>query len=457
MPAALCDVGPAVASASPAPRRRKFLFAGAAVVGATAMAMSPVTPTPTATPVAIQEHAVELTAVVGPIAQLQESFDATLTNLSGLRNNLLGTAAPAGESIIANTPAVLGELVEAAASDALNPVRTVTALGSVVRRYAAIAQGAVPASNEALATAFGDLPNIVRNTLGYLREGQFVEAFSEVNIYVLVALLERPFVPLVPLLALPGDLAAAAGAPIVGNVLDAVFSRRDGVNGVTRAVLAPAITAVLQGAVVLDEVRAAYETGDTATAARGLASLPGYVANAFVNGFVPPFPSRSTFPGLLSDGGPLDFALVDVPRVIAAGLTAPTTPPAPSAQTAVLSVETAAPATSARQSASVESIESAAPAETAEVAVRPSIQGTARSAARAEALVAVKDADAGRTGSRGSQSGAAGTSAAESGSASAAQTGSASRGGSGAKASEAGSDSGSASGGTSRTGSSDSE
>jgi hypothetical protein len=310
-------------AASSTSRRNKFLVAGAAVVGAGAMAVTPVTVTPTLPD--IQVRAVELSAIVDPITQFEQSVDATLNNLNALGTNLSTTSVTALSQILQGSPALLGDFVEAFASGAINPLGTFNALAGVFETYGPLFETGGAASSAAMQTAFENLPTVLQNTFNYLQNGEFVEAFSEVNIWFLVQFLERPFVPLIPSLGLPGDLADALGADTAGNVLDALFTR-GGINGITKAVLAPALTAILQGAVILDEVRAAYDDGDTAAALTGLATLPVAVTNAFVNGFVPPFPTRSTWPGVLSDGGPIDYFFVDLPRIIGAALTpAPTT------------------------------------------------------------------------------------------------------------------------------------
>lgn len=310
-------------AAHSAPRRNKFLAAGAAVVGAGAIAVTPVTVTPTLPD--IEVRAVELSAVVDPITQFERSIAATLANLELLGTNLSTVTVPALGNILQGYPALLGDFVEVGASGVLNPFGTLATLQGVFDTYGPIIESGSAASNAALLTALENIPTIIENTLGYLQTGQFVEAFSEVNIWFLVQLLERPFVPLVPTLGLPADLADALGADTAGNVLDALFTR-GGINGITKAALSPVLTATLQGAVILDEVRAAYEAGDTATALTGLASLPVYVTNAFFNGFVPPFPTRSTWPGVFSDGGPIDYFAVDLPRIIGNALKpAPTT------------------------------------------------------------------------------------------------------------------------------------
>ncbi|KUI38321.1 hypothetical protein [Mycobacterium sp. GA-2829] len=300
-------------TANSASRSKKFLAAGVAVVGAGAVAVSPVTVTPTLPD--IQVRAVELSAVVDPFTQLAASFEATVENLELWTTNLSNVTLPALQQILVGYPELLGDFVQVGASGVVDPLGTFAAIRGVFDTYAPIIESGNAAATAALQTAFENLPTVIDNTLNYLRNGEFVEAFSEVNIWFLVQLLERPFVPLVPTLGIPGDIADALGAETAGNVLDALFTR-GGINGITKALLAPALTAVLQGAVVLDEVRAAYDDGDTAAALTGLATLPLAVANAFVNGFVPPFTTRSNWPGIFGDGGPVDYFTVDLPRIL---------------------------------------------------------------------------------------------------------------------------------------------
>ncbi|MBB2771452.1 MULTISPECIES: hypothetical protein [Mycolicibacterium] len=356
-------------SAHSMPRRNKFLAAGAAVVGAGAMAVTPVTVTPTLPD--IQVRAVELSAVVDPFTQFGNSIEATLANLELLGTNLSTVTLPALGQILQSSPELATELLETFASTAADPTGTLTALKGVVDQYGPIIGSGSAASNTALQTALENLPTILQNTVNYLQNGEFVEAFSEVNIWFLVQFLERPFVPLIPTLGIPGDIADALGAEKAGDVLDALFTR-GGINGITKAVLAPALTAVLQSAVILDEVRAAYEDGDTATALTGLASLPVYVTNAFFNGFVPPFPTRSTFPGVFSDGGPVDYFAVDLPRIIGNALK-PATPAlakvastevAPAGETVTLDIgaDAKTPAAGAEGTDKAVAIEAGAPA-----------------------------------------------------------------------------------------------
>ena len=103
------------------------------------------------------------------------------------------------------------------------------------------------------------------------------------------------------------------------------MSPEDGVEGVAKALLVAPITAALQAAEVLDDVRAAFTAGNTQAALAGLASLPILVGSAFINGFTPAFSNNEPWPGLFGNGGPFDFFIVDLPRVVAAGLTAPVT------------------------------------------------------------------------------------------------------------------------------------
>jgi hypothetical protein len=199
-----------------------------------------------------------------------------------------------------------------------------------------------------------------------------------------VRLIERPGNPLVPIFSIPGDIAAALpGGQIVANVLDSLLTR--GVfSGLTRALFVAPITATLQVAEILDAVRASVVVGDFGTALSELINMPIKVANAFVNGYVPNFPTRSLFQGLLSPNGPLDYFLNDLPNAIFTALNASVAPPvAPTITTAALT--TTSPTDIPAASASLISIEAPAAdaGETAPVAADTTETETADSGATA--------------------------------------------------------------------------
>lgn len=326
MQQALCadmDVDiPSARSSSPS-RSAKFVVAGIAAATAGVLAINPVTPTPAPLAAEIQQRAVELNAVVNPLVTLQETLTKTLTNL-----NLLGTGIPAASTSLLQglgNPAIYAEFAELITANATNPQALLSVLQSFpIGRIT----DALASSTAILNTNLQNFPTILQNTLGYLQTGQFVEAFSEVNIYLLVQLLERPGGPLFPIFSIPGDtLAAIPGGGVLANLADAVFTRGIA-TGLTRALLVAPITATLFVAETLDHVQASFKAGDVEGALSELLSAPLGFVDAFLNGYVPDFPSRSPFAGLLSPNGFFDYFLVDVPNAIATALNAaPQAPP----------------------------------------------------------------------------------------------------------------------------------
>lgn len=324
MPLALQADSSAVAysPSRPATRRStKHLVAGIAVASAGVIAVNPVTPSLPD----IQQRAVELAAVANPLVTLQQTLTNTFNNLSSFGTAFSGATTTTAQAL--TNPAVYAALTNFITANVTNPGPLLNQLANFQATYGAQIGAANAASNAALQTALNNLPATLTNTFNFLTSGQFVEAFSELNIYFLVQLIERPGNPLVPLLNIPGDvLAALPGGQVAANVVDALLTR--GVfSGLTRALFVAPITATLQTAEILDAVRAAVVVGDFGTAINELINMPIRVANAFVNGYVPNFPTRSLFQGLLSPNGPLDYFLVDLPNAIFGALNASVAPP----------------------------------------------------------------------------------------------------------------------------------
>jgi hypothetical protein len=321
---------------SPSNRRgTKALVAGVAVASAGIIAVNPVTP---ALP-DIQERAVQLSAFANPLLEVQDTLGDTVTNLLKLGTNSGSALTQLGQSLV--NPGLYAEFAEFVSSNALNPLPLLTELVNFPSNYGQLILEGNQASFTALQTALANLPTKLQNTINYLGQGQFVEAFSEMNIWFLVELLERPGRPLFPLFAIPGDIAASLpGGERLSIIFDTLLTRGTATN-ITKALLAPPITAVLQAAEILDDARAAIQAGDNETAVGLLVNMPIKVVNAFVNGFVPDFPTRSTFPGILSDGGLFDYFMVDLPKAIATALTAQ--PQAPAATLAAPAATALAP------------------------------------------------------------------------------------------------------------------
>lgn len=307
-------------------RSTRYLVAGIAAATAGVIAVNPVAPTPTA--LQAEQHAVELHAFVNPLTTLQETLTKTITNLQTLSTGL-NTAAPALLQSLGN-PAIYAEFAELITANATNPLPLLQVLQGIPGTYGNQITTALQNSSAILNTNLQNLPTIIQNTLGYLQTGQFVEAFSEVNIYVLVQLLERPGAPLFPLFPIPGDIAASIpGGGVLANVFDNLLTRGVAATGLTRALLVAPITAALFVAETLDHVQASFKAGDYESAFSELLSAPIGLVDAFLNGYVPDFPTRSPFQGVLSPNGPLDYFLVDIPTAIANALNlAPQAPPA---------------------------------------------------------------------------------------------------------------------------------
>lgn len=302
-------------------RRTKMMVAGIAAASASVIAINPVSP---ALP-ELQHRAVELAAVANPLVVLQEALANTFNNLGTLANGTAG-ATNATATALSN-PAVYAQIANFIAANAANPGALLSQLAAFQTNFGTQIGTQTALSQAAFQTALNNLPTVLQNSFNFLTSGQFVEAFSELNIYLLVQLIERPGNPLVPLFQIPGDIAAALpGGQIVANVLDALLTR-GGFSGLTRALLVAPITATLQVAEIFDAVRAAVVVGDFPTAVNELINLPVRVVNAFVNGYVPNFPTRSLFQGLLSPNGPLDYFLVDLPNIIFGALNASVAPP----------------------------------------------------------------------------------------------------------------------------------
>ncbi|MFC7674847.1 hypothetical protein ACFQWH_17290 [Mycolicibacterium sp. GCM10028919] len=345
--------------------RTKMTVASVAMASAGALVVTPVTP---ALPELIEQRAVELAAFTNPLVTLQQTIANTFNNLGALTTASAGVTGNAAAAL--TNPAVYAQIANFIAANATNPGPLLAQLANFNTNFGSIIGNASAGSNAALQESLALLPATLTNAFNFLRTGQFVEAFSELNIYFLVRLIERPGNPLVPIFSIPGDIAAALpGGQIVANVLDSLLTR--GVfSGLTRALFVAPITATLQVAEILDAVRASVVVGDFGTALSELINMPIKVANAFVNGYVPNFPTRSLFQGLLSPNGPLDYFLNDLPNAIFTALNASVAPPvappvAPTVTTAALT--TTSPTDIPAASASLISIEAPA-AEVAESA-----------------------------------------------------------------------------------------
>ncbi|KRD07731.1 hypothetical protein ASE48_09805 [Mycobacterium sp. Root265] len=309
------------------------MIAGVAAAGAAAIAVNPIAPTmPTLSSLPkLEQHAVELAA--NPLADLGDLFKNTVVNAGVLGQDALTSALPSLAGAITN-PAIYADFVTFLGSNVFNPLPALQQLGNFNSLYSGTIGTGLQAGADALKLRLDMVPTVITNTIEFLRTGQFVEAFSEVNVWFLVSI-ERALVPLLPALAIPGDvLSALPNGERLAAVFDTVLKR--GIfTEFTRSILGPFASAGLQFALALDAVRAAAVGGDAVTAISELVALPVKVTNAFVNGFVPPFTSRSPWTGILGERGTLDYFLHDLPKALADAfnnpvypvVTPPVTPP----------------------------------------------------------------------------------------------------------------------------------
>ncbi len=320
-------------------RRTKAMVAGVAVASAGVLAVTPLAPPVPAVP-DVRAAAVELSAWVNPLATWQTTITNTLDHL-----NRLSTEVPAAGNALATAlanPGLHAELVEFITNSVANPLPLLTALANFPATFGdRLAAGNTDAF-EALTAAITSLPGVLLQSAGYLAQGEFLEAFGVLNVWLLVNVLSDSRQSLLDVLAIPGDLADSIGLAPLARVFDAVLNR--GVVGnLGRALLTAQVTSTIQLMEILDRTRAALFSGDLVTVASELINAPALLVNALVNGYDPDFtvdypPSpNQQFPGLLHPLGFVGFFLVAVPNAIATALQ----PPAPVAPLAEPEVEAA--------------------------------------------------------------------------------------------------------------------
>jgi hypothetical protein len=296
-------------------RRAKALVAGVAVATAGVLAVSPVAP-----PLPdLQERAVHLSAFANPITPWTDIVTNLVTSVSGQAASSSATFTELAQAL--SSPTLYTEFAEFVGSNALNPLPILTSLLNISSYSSQVTEGNAAAVS-ALVASLAKFPEVLTSALNHLAAGQFVEVYADLDIYFLVNLLEQPAKPLFPLLSIPGDIAATIpGGERLATILD-TFLKRSGVNGLAKAFLVAPITASLAFAEGLDVVRTAFETGDSETGVSELINLPARVVGAFINGYEPNFEVRSTFPGLLGNGGPIDYFFNDLPAALVTALTA---------------------------------------------------------------------------------------------------------------------------------------
>ncbi|MGV0718093.1 hypothetical protein ABQE93_22080 [Mycolicibacterium sp. XJ662] len=287
-----------------------------AMASAGVIAASPVAPTLPALPdiQARAAHAVELAAATNPLIVWQQTITETMGSLQNLGVGI-SEAVPALLQGISN-PEIYLEFVNIVALNTLNPVPLLTELVNFPANYGGVINTAFTDTLERMTTTAAMLPEVVFNTLRYLAAGQFVEAFAEADVYFVLNVLGA-MRPLIPLFSIPSEFVASLpGAERLPALLDVVSEF-----AITKAAIAPFLTAVAQTAEIFDATRIALAAGDVPSAVVELVNLPAKVFNAFVNGYTPGF-ATGAWPGIIN-GGIVDYLTVTLPKQIADALTGP--------------------------------------------------------------------------------------------------------------------------------------
>lgn len=91
--------------------------------------------------------------------------------------------------------------------------------------------------------------------------------------------------------------------------------------GLANAVLAPNIGAIFQTLQTGQGISELFQAGDTTEALSALFNLPATIANAYLNGYIPPSGGEEgAFTGLLTAGGIFDQLFVTIPQQVADAL-----------------------------------------------------------------------------------------------------------------------------------------
>ena len=316
----VCDFSP---SHSPSTRRStKFMVAGVAMASAGVIAVSPVTP-PLPNIQDVQERvahaAVQLTAAANPLVVWQQTIATSLTNLQALATGSQDAFGALGQQLA--TGRIFQEIANVLVLNTLNPGPLLDQILNFQTRFGPTIELALNNTLTGLNTAASQLPGVLQESLTYLSQGQFVEAFSKINGWFVLRVLGG-IRPLIPILSIPSQFVGALpGVDRLDNLLDVVSEF-----ALAKAIFEPLIGAALQTAEIFDATRAALTAGDIDTAANELVNLPARVANALLNG-ITPAGTTAQWQGLIR-GGLGTYLLVTLPNQITAALTPPAAPPA---------------------------------------------------------------------------------------------------------------------------------
>ena len=321
-------------------RRSKLLMAAVALTSASALAITPVLATPTQPEVQDSATAVGLSAV--------DSWQQVFANSAALLNERDTTSSAAFTALSAtlSTPAVRAQFTEMSNSLA-DPQRLVTALASFQGDYGDRLSASSAASTETLQAALAELPTVLQSVTRNVANFEFLDAWSALNIWLLVPLLGDGRAGLLDAFRIPGDFLDSIGLEPLARILGTSWMATPNASGQLvgpgllsrtmlgnfgRAMMAPQVTTIIQIAEILDATRAAVVNGDWAAAANELMSAPTRIVNAFLNGYVPKFiedgealPGYESqrFPGIFSENGTVDFFFRQVPQEISTALNFP--------------------------------------------------------------------------------------------------------------------------------------
>ncbi|WP_240760994.1 hypothetical protein [Mycolicibacterium sp. CR10] len=293
-------------------------MASVAIAGASVIAINPAAPS-LALP-ALQQEAVQLSAWIDPIGVWGQTIATTIENLGTRGSDLAGTGLPAAWEIITNS-----SLYSEIAHTVLNPSPGLEQFFSNLPSYTATINAGLAASNAGLTEHFSELPAVLQAAWEAVQAGQFTQGFANIASWAIFGLGEAGW-PLYPAFEIPGQIARDFGATALAAVLDAVFVGDTTTTGYAYSLLGPPITAIYQLTDILNVVSASIYDGDWVTAVSEVVNAPAKVLNAFLNGYQSSVsPSWEVFPGIFTEGGPIDAFFVKLPQTIAqalAGVTA---------------------------------------------------------------------------------------------------------------------------------------
>lgn len=346
--------------------RGRFLAAGVALTTAAAVAVTPALVTPSLPEVTVAAptsvETVHLSAFENPLEVWQEVLSGPrglVFQLSGLGERTFTSWAKLSAAL--GDESVLGRLGNDFTGVFDDPLRIARGIAAAPAKYGPTVQAALQGSSEAswdalrglfserharnnrgallyvqpdgsIGTAVTDTPALapplVQEFTRLLFSGQFVDAFSEVNLWLLMDVLSDQRAGILDAIRVPGDLLEDLGFETLARILGTSWMgpndgllTRGRLGNLARALLAPAVTAAYQTTEILDAVRVAVQDREFDTAVSLLINAPAKIVNAFLNGYESSMPDADDyFPGVFSDRGTFNFFFNEIPDAIATAL-----------------------------------------------------------------------------------------------------------------------------------------